>query len=166
VVAAAYTGPPRTVPFSKSFEEMGINIRKAGMAYGPTVLLNPRMKTLGIWLDQMESGQPLGGNYFYISMFATAPEYQGNGCGSALLAFLGEVADTDGVVSYLETAGLRNTTFYTRKGVFNETKRSPVANFTSDGGGVAMLRQKFGGPKLTSNQNVSIGVPSAPRTSG
>jgi hypothetical protein len=54
VVAAAYTGPPRTVPFSKSFEEMGINIRKAGMEYGPTVLLNPRMKTLGIWLDQME----------------------------------------------------------------------------------------------------------------
>lgn len=109
VVAAAYTGPPRTVPFSKSFEEMGINIRKAGMQYGPTVLLNPRMKTLGIWLDQMESGQPLGGNYFYISMFATAPEYQGHGCGSALLEFLGLVADTDGVPSYLETAGVRNT---------------------------------------------------------
>lgn len=51
VVAGAYCGPPRTVPFSKSFEEMGINIRKAGMAYGPTVLLNPRMKTLGIWMD-------------------------------------------------------------------------------------------------------------------
>jgi GNAT superfamily N-acetyltransferase len=87
------------------------------------------MKTLGIWLDQMEQGQPLGGNYFYISMFATAPEYQGHGCGSALLEFLGLVADTDGVPSYLETAGVRNTTFYAKKGGFNEVGRSHVANF-------------------------------------
>ena len=79
-------------------------------------------------------------------MFATAPEYQGKGCGSALLQFLGLVADTDGVVSYLETAGVRNTTFYSKKGGFNLVGKSPVANFTSDGGGVAMLRPKNGGP--------------------
>jgi GNAT superfamily N-acetyltransferase len=99
-------------------------------------------------------------------MFATAPEYQGHGCGSALLKFLGEVADTDGVPSYLETAGVRNTTFYTKKGGFNEVGRSHVANFTSGGGGVAMLRPKYGGPKMSGNQNISMGVPSAPRTTG
>lgn len=49
-------------------------------------------------------------------MFATSPEYQGRGCGSALLGFLGEVADADGVVGYLETAGVRNETFYEMKG--------------------------------------------------
>lgn len=42
-------------------------------------------------------------------MFATAPEWQGKGCGSILIKFLGEVADADGVVSFLETAGYKNT---------------------------------------------------------
>ena len=38
------------------------------------------------------------------------------GCGSALLDFLGKVADVDGVVSYLETAGNKNISFYSKKG--------------------------------------------------
>ena len=77
VVAAAITTPPRTVPFNKSGDEMTINLRKAGMQMGPDVLLNPRMKTLGVWMGNMEEGvaSTLRGNFLYTSMFATAPEY-------------------------------------------------------------------------------------------
>ena len=75
------------------------------------------MKSLGVWMGDMEAGMGLGyNNFFYINMFATAPEYQGMGCGSALLDFLGKVADVDGVVSYLETAGNKNISFYSKKG--------------------------------------------------
>jgi hypothetical protein len=48
-MAAAITCPPRTVSFSKSFDEMGSNCRIAGMKLAPDVLLHPRMKSLGVW---------------------------------------------------------------------------------------------------------------------
>jgi len=73
-------------------------------------------------------------------MFATSPEYQGHGCGSALLSFLSKVADADGVVSYLETAGIRNATFYAKKGGYNIVSKSECATFNADGGGVGMIR--------------------------
>ena len=131
VVAAAITTPPRCVPFNKSGDEMGTHLRTAGMSMGPDILLNPRMKTLGIWMGNMEEGQAsvLNGNFLYVSIFATAPEYQGHGCGSALLGFLGMLADTDGVVSYLETAGVRNTNFYAKKGGYNVVGKSHIATF-------------------------------------
>lgn len=118
VVAAAITCPPRNVPFSKSASEMTKFLNKAGMEMGPDVLLNPRMRSLGTWMANTEGflGSYLNDNFLYISCFATDPEYQGKGCGTALLKFLGKVADADGVVSYLETAGLRNVGFYTYKG--------------------------------------------------
>jgi GNAT superfamily N-acetyltransferase len=143
VVAAAVTGPPRTVAFSKSFEEMGINIRRAGMEMGQEILCNNlRMKSLGQWLGATAErcGHLLQGNYLYVSMFATAPEYQGQGCGSLLLQFLGDVADADGVPSYLETAGTRNVTFYSTKGGYEEVARSVLASFEHGGGAVAMCR--------------------------
>lgn len=99
------------------------------------------MKTLGVWMGGMEEGQSLGGNYLYVSTFATDPNYQGRGCGTALIDFLALVADTDGVVSYLETAGERNCGFYAAKGGYQETGRSSVANFK--GTGVCMKRQPF-----------------------
>ena len=92
-------------------------------------------------------------------MFATDPEYQGRGCGSALLRFLGEVADTDGVPAYLETAGARNVGFYSKKGGYNEVGRSQVASFQAEGGGVAMFRPVGGGPKVPSNQTMGMGAP-------
>ena len=94
-------------------------------------------------------------------MFATAPEYQGCGCGSALLQFLGEVADTDGVVGYLETAGNRNTSFYANKGGYQEIERSPVASFKNEGGGVAMIRPFPCNTKPAKSQSVRQGVPTA-----
>ena len=57
VVAAAVTQPPRTVKFACSFEEMGINLRKAegGMAFAQVILANSlRMKTLTLCLSEME----------------------------------------------------------------------------------------------------------------
>lgn len=51
VVAAAATGPPRTVQFNRmSGEEMGENIRIAGMTKAIEILVeNLRMKSVGIW---------------------------------------------------------------------------------------------------------------------
>ena len=57
-------------------------------------------------------------------------------------------------------------TFYAKKGGFNEVGRSHVANFQSDGGGVAMLRPKYGAAKISSNQNISMSVPTASKATG
>merc|ERR1712093_966418 len=100
----------------------------------------PRNNVLGQWQGQVQEAAGLGRKYLYILFFDTAPEWQGRGCGSKLLEFLGDVADADGVVSFLETAGTRNTTFYAKKGGYEEVHRSPVANFGYEGGGVAMRR--------------------------
>merc|ERR1711879_772417 len=69
---------------------------------------------------------------------------QGRGVGTALLRFLGAVADADGVPTYLETAGSRNTSFYADKGGYQVVHCSPVANFDHEGGGVAMQRPSGG----------------------
>ena len=45
-------------------------------------------------------------------MFATHPKYQNKGYGTKLIQFLGKIADKEGVLSILETAGIKNTTFY------------------------------------------------------
>ena len=47
--------------------------------------------------------------------FATSPEYQGRGCRNTLIEFLGDLADVDGVESYLETAGVRNIIFMPKR---------------------------------------------------
>ena len=137
VVAAAVTCPPRTVAFSKSYEEMGINIRRAGMQMGQEILCtNLRQKSLSTWMAETEQvchAHLNTGNYFYISMFATRPDRQNQGCGSALLRFLGEVADADGVPSYLGTAGVRNVSFYAKKGGYAEIIREPIAGFQHEG---------------------------------
>ena len=143
VVAAAATGPPKCVSFGRmSGGEMGDNIRDAGMSIGQDILANNmRMRALGAWQHGVQESQGLGNttNYLYVVMFATAPEAQGKGCGKALLNFLGEVADADSVVAFLETAGVRNIGFY-RTGGYEEVERSPCAGYTLDGGGVGMIR--------------------------
>jgi GNAT superfamily N-acetyltransferase len=145
VLAAAATGPPKTVSFGRmSGGEMGDNIRTAGMQIGQDVLATGagclRMRALGTWQHGVQESQGLGKtNHLYVVMLATAPEAQGKGCGKALLQFLGEVADADGAVAFLETAGVRNCAFYA-KGGYEEVARSPVAGFTHGGGGVGMRR--------------------------
>lgn len=143
VVAGAVTGPPKTVSFGRmSGGEMGDNIRSAGMSIGQEILANNmRMRALGSWQHGIQEAQGLGGttNYLYLVMFATLPEAQGKGCGKALLNFLGEVADADGVPAFLETAGSRNIGFYGTGG-FEEVCRSPCAGYEHEGGGVGMIR--------------------------
>lgn len=146
VVAATVTGPPGTVEFGRmSTGEMEQHIRKAGMEMAIEVLTRyPRNNVLGEWQGQAQAAAGVGRKYLYILLFDTAPEWQGRGCGSALLRFLGDVADADGVVSFLETAGTRNCGFYARKGGFEEVHRSPVATFDHEGGGVGMQRPAYG----------------------
>lgn len=142
VVAATVTGPPGTVEFGRmSTGEMEQHLRKAGMEMAIEVLTRyPRNKVLGEWQGQAQAKAGLGRKYLYVLFFDTAPEWQGQGCGSTLLRFLGDVADADGVVSFLETAGTRNCAFYARKGGYDEVHRSPVASFDHEGGGVGMRR--------------------------
>ena len=57
VAAGAITGPPGTLSFSKSYEEMEMNFNKVGNPdVGQAVLMSPRMESLGIWQSQMEEG--------------------------------------------------------------------------------------------------------------
>jgi len=143
IVSAAATGPPKTVSFGRmSGGEMGDNIREAGMIIGQDILANNmRMRALGAWQDgiQASAGLSCTTNYLYLVMYATLPEAQGKGCGKALLQFLGEVADADGVAAFLETAGARNCGFY-KTGGFEVVERSVCGGFTHEGGGVGMKR--------------------------
>ena len=94
----------------------------------------------------------MGDNYLYVGMFATAPEYQGCGCGSILIKFLGEVADADNVISYLETAGEKNIGFYNKKGGYAEVDRKPIGDFTAEGGAAAMIRPVMGSGNMSETQ--------------
>ena len=78
---------------------------------------------LGEWYEKIEKSQRRGDNYLHVAIFVTAPEFQGRGCGSAMLKFLGDVADADGVACYLESAGTRNIGFYMKKGGYEEVER-------------------------------------------
>ena len=154
VVAATVVGPPRTIPFDRSADEMGRNLRKppGGMDFAIDVLANNlRMKSLGTWQHKHLPGDGFG-DFLYVSIFATSPEYQGQGCGTALIEFLGDLADVDHVESYLETAGVRNTNFYAKKGGFKVHAQSNIAGFNHNGGAVSMKRA----PNSTTSRNTSI----------
>eukprot|EP00462_Mataza_sp_D1_P000702 CAMPEP_0175093876 /NCGR_PEP_ID=MMETSP0086_2-20121207/3266_1 /TAXON_ID=136419 /ORGANISM="Unknown Unknown, Strain D1" /LENGTH=274 /DNA_ID=CAMNT_0016366907 /DNA_START=75 /DNA_END=899 /DNA_ORIENTATION=+ len=142
VMAAAVTGPPKTISFGRmSGGEMGDNVRAAGMSIGQDILANNlRMRVLGGCQHSLQESQGLdkSSDFLYVVMFSTRPDAQGKGCGKALLKFLGEVADADGVVSFLETAGERNVGFYRTDG-YQEVAREKCASF--EGSGVGMLRK-------------------------
>ena len=145
VLAAAVTGPPGSIPYGRmSGGEMGDWCQKAGMAMAIEVLANNlRNRVLGTWQGQAH-GDDGDRRHLELVIIATDPNVQRRGIGTTLLRFLGEVADADGVPTLLETAGARNTGFYAAKGGYKEVHRSPVANFNSEGGGVAMQRPPGG----------------------
>jgi GNAT superfamily N-acetyltransferase len=107
ILAAAVTGPPGTIPYGRmSGGEMGDWCQKAGMEMAIEVLANNmRNRVLGTWQAQAHGGGGGHSRHLEVVIVATAPEYQGRGIGAALLRFLGEVADADGVATHLETAG-------------------------------------------------------------
>ena len=139
VVAGAVTAPPRSV-HNIVLTCHQTDLRKAGMDMAIQVLTHPRMKALGGWQHHLQEQLGFGSKFLEVLIFATTPEFQGRGYGSALLRFIGELADADGVPCALETAGTRNITFYAKKGGYKEYARLPVASFKHEGGGVGMLR--------------------------
>eukprot|EP00948_MAST-09A_sp_MAST-9A-sp1_P003008 g3008.t1 len=139
VVAATVTAPPRTV-HNLIFTCHQADLREAGMGMAIQVLTHRRLHKLGKWQQHLQDKLSLGTNFLEVMMFATVPEHQGKGYGTALLQFLAEIADVDGVVSLLETAGTRNTAFYAKTG-FEEYSRAVLSSFDYQGGGVGMLRK-------------------------
>ena len=54
--------------------------------------------------------------HWYLGILGTAPEYQGQGVGSALMAPVLEKCDTEGIPAYLESSKESNIPFYERHG--------------------------------------------------
>lgn len=87
----------------------------------------------------------MAGDHLAVYLFGSDPAAQGTGAGSALIAFVNQLADAEGVVSYLETAGQGGPGFFAKKGGFEEVQRLPVlyskgADYDADGGMCCMVR--------------------------
>jgi GNAT superfamily N-acetyltransferase len=73
--------------------------------------LGPRIRAMNA-LDRFHPSTP---NY-YLMVLGTAPEAQGRGIGSALMAPILARADAEGMPAYLETATPGNVPFYEHRG--------------------------------------------------
>lgn len=78
-------------------------------------LVNRRSPWLAAGFARMERRHPREPHY-YLSTLGVAPEAQGRGLGSALLAPMLERCDAEGVPAYLESSKERNIAFYGRHG--------------------------------------------------
>lgn len=65
--------------------------------------------------EKMRSFRP-GTSHLYLSMIGTAPEAQGKGLGSEMIAFIQDYAKKESKSIYLETSVLKNVEMYKRKG--------------------------------------------------
>jgi ribosomal protein S18 acetylase RimI-like enzyme len=86
-------------------------------------LVNHRTPQILAGLRQMERLHPRE-PHLYLSVLGVAPEAQGRGLGSALMAPVLERCDREGVPAYLESSTDRNVAFYGRHGfrVVRETR--------------------------------------------
>jgi GNAT superfamily N-acetyltransferase len=75
-----------------------------------------RLPLVGAGLLGIERRHPRTPPHWYLSILGTAPEAQGQGLGSAVLAPVLERCDEDGVGAYLESSKERNLAFYARHG--------------------------------------------------
>lgn len=64
--------------------------------------------------------------HWYLEILGTAPAYQGNGLGSAVMAPVLERCDAGGLGAYLESSKERNVPYYRRHG-FEVTEELPLA---------------------------------------
>jgi ribosomal protein S18 acetylase RimI-like enzyme len=83
-------------------------------------LVNARAPFLMVGFARMEKLHPRE-PHFYLSTLGVAPEAQGRGLGSALMAPMLERCDREGVPAYLESSKERNVAYYARHG-FRVTK--------------------------------------------
>jgi ribosomal protein S18 acetylase RimI-like enzyme len=67
-------------------------------------------------LLRAERLHPPAPSHFYLATLGVAPDAQGNGLGSRLLAPVLEICDADGVPAYLESSKESNISFYARHG--------------------------------------------------
>lgn len=141
VIAAALTNPPSktyiheigTCALMALFSKMG-SVPPPGMdGFNP---LERAMKNL--------HKKTISGRHLYVLGFATDPDVQSRGTGTALLKFLNTIADADGVDAYLETCGERSLAFYSRKGGYERKGSAPIKGkdrlFDAEGGLHAMVR--------------------------
>ncbi len=78
--------------------------------------LLPRLPLVLRGLLGAERQHPATPPHWYLAILGTAPEAQGRGLGSRLLAPALERCDADGVGAYLESSKERNIAFYARHG--------------------------------------------------
>jgi GNAT superfamily N-acetyltransferase len=74
--------------------------------------------------DVMEKNHP-DKPHFYLGFIAVAPQFQGQGLGSTLLAATLERADAAGMPAYLENSNPRNTPLYQRHGFVAQRNIAP-----------------------------------------
>jgi ribosomal protein S18 acetylase RimI-like enzyme len=107
VVAAALWAPPGAVPISdEDAEELG---QRIGEAAGPDA---PRFLGLAKVIDDHHPH----GSYWYLQFMGVAPDWQGQGIGSALMAPVLERCDREDMRAYLDATSERNKWLYERHG--------------------------------------------------
>lgn len=72
-----------------------------------------------------EGAHPRSPDHFYLPTLGVAPDRQGEGLGSRLLAPILEICDSDGIPAYLESSKHSNIAFYARHG-FRVTSELPL----------------------------------------
>jgi GNAT superfamily N-acetyltransferase len=107
VVAAALWAPPGAAPISdEDGEELG---QRMGELAGPDA---PRF----LGLTKLFDDHHPHGSYWYLQFMGVAPDWQGQGIGSALMAPALERCDREGVRAYLDATSEGNKRLYERHG--------------------------------------------------
>ncbi len=78
--------------------------------------LLPRLPLVVRGMTSIERRHPAAPPHWYLAVLGTAPEAQGRGHGSTVLAPVLARCDEDGVGAYLESSKERNIAFYARHG--------------------------------------------------
>jgi GNAT superfamily N-acetyltransferase len=99
----------------------------------PRMLLqsNPGILWRGIRSSmEDERNRPKAPNYC-LDLLAVAPNFQGQGIGSAMLTHLTDISDREGILTYLSTTDPKTISFYERHGfeIISETREIKIPNF-------------------------------------
>jgi GNAT superfamily N-acetyltransferase len=107
VVAAALWAPPGAAPISdEDAEELGQRMEALAGSDAPRFL----------GLAKLIDDHHPHGSYWYLQFMGVAPDWQGQGIGSALMAPVLERCDREGVRAYLDATSERNKRLYERHG--------------------------------------------------
>ncbi len=107
--AAALWAPPE-----RWRTTLGEDLALARGMLAPRLL--PRAPLVVQGMLKIERSHPPAPPHWYLAILGTAPEAQGRGLGSSVLAPVLERCDADGVGAYLESSKESNIAFYARHG--------------------------------------------------